>query len=803
MNNRTLPDKKIALFAKVICLFFIILTGFLAWQATHFEIDASADTLLVDNNRHHIISQMSDQRYGAQEFILIAFKPKSGDIFSHENLAKLTKLGNEISAIDRVSQVRSIANVPIFANATNFSGDVNSLTWQAQQYPAELLQKTLKNHPLYEGLLVNKQQTALALQVVFQEDQTLVNLQAESLAIKQHLLERDLQASEKAQLATLKNKQDVISKSLDKTRIEEITRIRSIIKKYGTENEFYLGGNNLLAYELINIIESDLLLFGSIILIAVIVILTYLFRQFSWVFLPIFCCTVSVIITLGLLAVFALKVTVISANVIALQIILSLAMIIHIIIQYQEFVEAERFHTQTALVLATIKSKFKPCFFAGITTTVGFATLIFSSVQPVISFGWMMVIAMSVSVLVSLIFFPALLISFFSIQKHVAKHSLIEGFMSGMATLVNRIPTKISLFTIIVTLAFGVGCFKLTAENSFLNYFSTSTDVKRELTFIDQEFGGSTTFDVLYKIPKSQQKQPLILSAETVQTITAIQTMLSQQKAIGNITSVADFTRIAQVVNGKPLTEYELTVLYKSLDKDIQQDLFGGYFSPSNNELRISTRIQDSYQGLNRADLLKNIHQELANLGLAKSDYQLTGLFVLYQHILTKLVDSQILTLLMVYAAMTVILMVIFSSLKIAVISLIPNIITTAIIMGIMGWFAIPLDLMTITIATVAMGISMDDTIHYVHRYLEENSNISKKGSADSSTKLNIIKQTNLSVGYALMYTTLIIIIGFGMLVFSNFVPSMLFGLLTSIAMFVALITDMTILPVMLKKYLT
>lgn len=802
MNNVNESAKFTGLISKIICFCFVVLTGFLSWQATYFEIDASADTLLVENNRHHIISQISDQRYGAQEFILIAYKPKNGDIFSHQVLAKLANLGNEITNIERVAQVRNITNVPIFANANNFSGDANQLTWQAQKYTPELLQKTLKNHPLYEGLLINKQQTALSLQVVFQEDKTLVKLQVDSIAIKQHLLTRELTEPEKQRLTELKHKQDELTKALDKTRIEEINKIRTILQNYGTESEFYLGGNNLLAYELINIIESDLALFGGIILFAVIIILAFLFRQFSWVFLPIFCCAVSVILTLGLLALFELKVTVISANVIALQIILSLAMIIHLIVQYQEFIETGSFKNQISLVLATVKSKLKPCFFAAITTTVGFATLIFSTVQPVISFGWMMVIAMSVSFLVSLVFFPALLIVFFSPQNKVKKHPLIEKSMSSMATIVNHMPGKITLITVILTLVAGVGCFKLTAENSFLNYFSESTDVRRELTFIDQQFGGSTTFDILYKIPQQQQQQNLILTADTVQTITAIQTMLSQQKAIGNITSIADFTRIAQVVNGKPLTEYELTVLYKSLDKSIQQDLFGAYFSQADNELRISMRIQDSYSELNRADLLKKIHRELAQLGLAESDYQLTGLFVLYQDILTKLVDSQITTLLMVYAAMTIILMVVFSSLKIALISLIPNVITTAVIMGIMGWFAIPLDLMTITIATVAMGISMDDTIHYVHRYLEEQSASKKPGANTSSTQLDIIKQTNLSVGYALMYTTVIIIIGFGMLVFSNFVPSMLFGLLTSIAMFIALITDMTILPVMLKKYL-
>ena len=163
---------------------------------------------------------------------------------------------------------------------------------------------------------------------------------------------------------------------------------------------------------------------------------------------------------------------------------------------------------------------------------------------------------------------------------------------------------------------------------------------------------------------------------------------------------------------------------------------------------------------------------------------------------LSRLVDSQVLTILIVYAAMAVTLMIIFSSIKVAWIALVPNIITTSVIMGILGIFAIPLDLMTITIAAVAMGISMDDTIHYIHRYLAELKREPNNAKA-------WVKRTNLSVGYALIYTTTVIVIGFGSLVFSNFVPSMLFGLLTSIAMVVALLTDITTLPVLLKKHLT
>jgi predicted RND superfamily exporter protein len=368
------------------------------------------------------------------------------------------------------------------------------------------------------------------------------------------------------------------------------------------------------------------------------------------------------------------------------------------------------------LVFSTIKQKIKPCFYAGLTTAIGFGSLIFSGVQPVISFGWMMVVAMLVSFIVSLVFFPALLLAIFNKQDVVKQHHQIERGMRASANFVNNQPKKIVFISLLVT-AIGLwGCLKLTAENSFLNYFSESTDVRKELTFIDQQFGGSTPFDVLFDIPDDQIKSGLVISASTVQTVTAMQNMLAKQQAIGAITSIADFTKIAQVVIGIPLTEYELTALYKSLDPKLQQALFGAYFSEKDKQIRISMRVQDSTAGLNRADLLADIHQELLTLGIDKQQYTLTGLFILYQDILSRLLDSQILTILLVYGAMAITLMIIFSSFKVALIAIIPNLITTSVIMGILGIFSIPLDLMTITIAAVAMGISMDDTIHYIHR---------------------------------------------------------------------------------------
>ncbi len=790
MNNHSSKN-----WARITTFIFLLLGGFLAWQATKFEIDASADTLLVDDNRHYLLTQLADERYGSEEFILIAYQPKEKELFTEATLNRIDEISNKIKKLERVSNVRSIVNVPVFTAIDSLSTniDANKLTWKEKKFSTEVLKKSLKNHPLYEDLLVNKKQNALSMQVVFKSNDKLVELQSSIINIKKNLLDRELDEKEQEKLEELQLEQSKINKSLDEQRIKEIEEIRGLLKPYEKSGEFYLGGNNLLAYQLIKIIQNDLVLFGSTIAIIVCFILLFLFRQFSWVFLPVFCCATSVIFTLGLLGALGFKVTVISANVFALQIILSLAMIIHLIVQYQEFVEEGKIDNQVDLVMKTIRTKIKPCFYAGLTTTIGFGSLIFSGVQPVISFGWMMVVAMMVTFAVSLIFFPALLISFFGVQSKVKTHKYIERSMQSCASLTKKRPSLIVITCIVATAVGIAGCFKLTAENSFLNYFDESTDVYRELSYIDKNFGGSTPFDLLYKIPKDAIKTDLVLTAETVQTVTAIQNMLAEQRAIGNITSIADFTRIAQVVNGKPLTEYELTALYHSLDKDLQQDLFSAYLSEKDNEVRISMRVQDTTPELNRADLLKTIHQKMEALNIPKENYKLTNLFILYQDILSRLVDSQVLTLGIVYLAMTIVLVIIFRSFKIAIISLVPNVITTAIIMGTMGIFNIPLDLMTITIAAVAMGISMDDTIHYVHRYLEEKSKQTK----------DIITASHLSVGYALIYTTTIIVTGFGALVFSDFVPSVLFGFLTSIAMIIALLTDITVLPVLLKKYLS
>lgn len=785
--------------ARIITAIFVVATILALWFAQFFKIDASADTLLTKSNTLYLLTQQASQRYNPEEFILIAYKPKESGIFSEDVLTLVDTVAKEINALERVESVRSLVNVPIFAGLKSIDADIDpdALSWKHKRYSEERMRYALTHHPLYEDLLYNKAQTALSMQVVFKDHKELSRISEQIVDIESHRLERELTDEEKSKVESLRERKSKIDKELNKQREKEIDTIRDIVRAHSNHGEYFMGGNNLLAYQMINIIKSDLVVFGSAILVIVSLLLLFLFRRIQWLVLPLVCCFVSVLFTLGLLGGLGIKVTVISANVVALQIILTLAVVIHIMVQYQE--EAEKLagngadvggdKKQTQLVITTVKAKIKPCFYAGVTTAIGFGALIFSGIQPVISFGWMMVLALAVTLLVSLVLFPCLLIGFCSPIEDKPGLPIIGTLMSGMAKVVQSNGKMIVGLSGALCVAGLVGCVFLTAENSFLNYFKKSTDVSRELTFIDKEFGGSTPFDVLITLPEEQRNPKLVLTADAIQTIERVQNTLAEKEAIGSITSVADFTRMAAVASGKPLVEYELSALYLALDKQLKEDLFGAYFAQARDEVRISMRVVDSTPDLNREALVASVHKAIQEAGITPDNYQLSGLFILYQDIIARLMESQLTTLLIVYAAMAAVLLVIFKSLKIALISLVPNVITTAAIMGFLGYAGIPLDLMTMTIAAVAMGISVDDTIHYVHRFLEE---------ADQNDP---VARTNLSVGYALLYTTTIICIGFLSLVFSEFVPSIVFGLLTGLAMLLALVTDITILPVLLKRF--
>ncbi|WP_412971583.1 efflux RND transporter permease subunit [Glaciecola sp. MF2-115] len=772
----------------------LLLTLCLAWFVQYFKIDASAETLLTKDNKLYIQSQILNQRFSPNEFILLAYEPKQHDVFSEASYKDIQSLSEKLKTLPRVRSVMHILNVPLLSqmNQLDPNLDPKEWTWQTKQYDDQTMRKIFDQHPIFTDLLVNQKMSATSIQIVFKSDAQLSRIESQIIELDKKRLSGSFTDQDEEKVEQLKAQADPIKQKLNKEREREIEQIYEYADSVKENANIYLGGSYVLGHQLINIIRADLKLFGSAIGLAICVMLFVLFRSWRWVIIPIVCCATSVIMTMGLFGIFDLRTTVISSNFIALQLILTLAICVHLIVQYRQLANDDPDATQEQLVSQTLRDKVKPCFYAGITTSVGFGSLIFSGIQPVVSFGWMMIIAMFVSICLSLIFLPALLCLFKRSQK-AEPGKFSQQFLKWVSNrTLNNSGKVIGVFAVLTFVAV-IGLFRLSVENSFLNYFAEDTKAHQELTFIDQQFGGSTPFDIIIDVPPEFRKKDLAISAKAVQQLQVAQTILEQYPASGNATSVINFTELAMKLNqGQPLTEYELTAIYRLVDDNLRESLIGSYFSEEHQQLRLSSRVKDSTEGFNRKEYLESIRADLKANGIEEDQYQLSNLFVLYQDILQRLFNSQILTLGIVYVALLLVMWILFKRLSVAVVALVPNVICTLIILATMGFANIPLDLMTITIAAIAMGIAVDDTIHFVHHYLH-----------GDATPEFAVKKAYFSVGYAMLFTTLIICVGFALLSFSDFVPSVLFGLLTALAMIVALVTDLTLLPALLTRFIS
>jgi predicted RND superfamily exporter protein len=254
------------------------------------------------------------------------------------------------------------------------------------------------------------------------------------------------------------------------------------------------------------------------------------------------------------------------------------------------------------------------------------------------------------------------------------------------------------------------------------------------------------------------------------------------------VLSLASIIRVGEEVNKGTFDAFELAIVYKRMPQELKTSMIDPYISIENNEARINVRIVDSLEDLRRNEFLKQLRHDLINkLGLSEDKVQVTGLLVLYNNMLQSLFRSQILTLGVVMAGIFLMLVILFRSVSLAIIGIIPNLLAAAIILGLMGLLGIPLDMMTITIAAITIGIAVDNSIHYIYRFREE--------FAQRDDYIKTLHYCHANIGKAVFYTATTIIIGFSILIMSNFIPTIYFGILTALAMLIALLAALTLLP--------
>ena len=803
----------------------VILTflGFFSYNIQYFELDASSDSLLLQDDEDLRYYRNIKARYGDDEFLVVTISPKI-DLFDEKTINLLTNLKEDLSKLDQIESVVSILDVPLLKSPPKSLAEIadSAPTFLSPETDKELAKIELTTSNLYRNLIISEDAKTTAMLLNIRLNVELESLIDKRDALRAKRLDSNLSAMELKELDRLSSEVKSLRKDERNETAAMVSDVRSVLDQYKSSAEIFLGGVPMITVDMIDYIQNDIQLFGLLILMFLVIALLVIFKNPQWMIVSMVCCLIGLMIMTGVLGYMSWPVTVVSANFVALLLIFSLSITVHLTVRYRELVKLFPEENHSSLIVMTMRDKLEPCLFTTITTMVGFGSLLIAGIRPVIDFGWMMLISMGVIFILVFNLFPALL-SLFSKIDHQVKEDKTHKLTNAFANLVIQKPTQILiLFTIVFAISIS-GITKLTAENQFIKAFKEDTEIFQGLSVIDSQLGGTTPLDIIIEADPDffnvEDDENIIeddffdeaffedddgeydiggdsywYNSYRLKTIEAVHDYLESLNEAGKVISFDTTMDVLQTLNdGDEMDTFFLSVLYKKVPDDVKEALFDPYLSEDGNQLRISFRVYESYPDLQRGELLKKIKRDLTSeLGLKESQVKLTGMLVLYNNVLESLITSQILTIGFVFAAIMIMFLFLFRSIKFAVIAVIPSIIASSSVLGLMGLMNIPLDIMTITIAAICIGIGVDHSIHYVHRFREE--------ILDSSHADVAIKNAHNSTGQAIYYTSVIIILGFSILAFSNFIPTIYFGLFTAFAMLLALFANLTLLPVLLMK---
>ena len=774
-----------------------------------FQLDASSDTLLLDNDPDLKIYRENSRKYGSSDFLVIAFTPNK-DIFTNETISLLENLVGKLKEVDGISNVLSLFDVPLLSYSEQSINELaeNVVTLSTDDVDLTKAKYEFETNEVYRGLLISKDLKTIALQMTLKPNesyQKLISKRYELLdqknlieekSFKQDLESLDFQIEEQKQINLIN----------EATLINEVRRITKDYEGYG---EIFLGGGAMIAHDTIKMIQQDLFTFGVAVFFMFVLILSIIFRQFRWVIVPLVSAGLSALFTTGLISWIGWKVTVVSANFIALLMIIGISLTVHLVVRYREITSKFNDISHNEALKRTLSQMFLPCLYTALTTMVAFASLIISDIRPIIDFGLLMVLSIFIAFSVSFVFFGSLA----SLMNKNLKDTNIDyssGFTTWINSLVVRFKNIILLISLLGFIFSIVGINKLSVENKFIDYFKPTTEIYKGLSLIDKKLGGTAPLDIIISAPENNfendyeseddfddfgletEQYGYWFNSQNLSYLEEIHDYLEARPEIGKVLSVSSAIKLAEIVKGNKLDDLELALLRKVLPEDINNQLLSSYISEDDNQVRLSARVIESMDGLNRKNLIEEVKNDLIkNYELTEDQFYLSGISVIYNNLLQSLFQSLIGSLSIVFAAIFAMFIILFRSLYMATIAMIPNLLSASSVLGIIGWSGIPIDIMTVTVAAISIGIGVDNTIHYVHRFLKE---YEQNNNYDLA-----IKNSHSTIGRAMFYTSLTIVLGFMILVSSNFNPSVFFGIFTSFSMIVAILAALMLLPVLIR----
>ncbi|WP_394201030.1 efflux RND transporter permease subunit [Marinagarivorans algicola] len=830
-------------YPKAILLLIVLALAVAVAGLPKLRLDASSDSLTLERDADLDYFREVSKQYDSGDFLVVTYSPNT-PLFEDAALNTLNELHKELANIEGVTGINSILNVPLL-----YSPKL-SLRDMAKE-PRNLLDpgvdRTLAKaefleSPIYRKLILSPDGNTTALQLNLAVDLEYIRLVSarDDLRLKQK--KQGLNAQEAAALKAVSAEFAVHKTKAEAAARARVQAVREVVGQYKSDAQIYVGGITMITADMITFIRKDLVVFGSAALLFMVFILAFIFRSIKFVVIPLVTCVSAVTMTLGIISWADWHLTVISSNFVALLLIIALAIIIHLVVRYREYAEEQPNWTQQQLVLATCQYMIKPCLYTALTTIVAFVSLVVSDIRPVMDFGWMMTIGLILAVVLAFVLLPAALVLLpREIVKPTSPAQQGKPFTAYCAVAVERLGRGILVISIVVLAVSIWGISRLQVENRFVDYFHDETEIHKGLSLIDQKLGGTTSFDIIlapeaatallmasaasdegsaamnadgddidefggvdpFAQPAATEEDPfgdadpfneqtpqqasIWMTVAGLQLIEQITDYLDALPEVGKVQSLATLYKVGKDINGS-LNNFELALMEQALTDDVSQVLVAPYLDANNDQARITMRIIDTYPGLQRAKLVERIRSDLAAMDGVDIDHvRFSGLLILYNNMLQSLFSSQIVTMGAVFLGIGFMFLLLFRSLTIALVALVPNILAASAILGGMGLVGIPLDMMTITIAAITVGIGVDDTIHYIHRFKTE--------LAIDGDYMQAMHRAHSSIGRAMYYTSVIIIFGFSIMVLSQFIPTIYFGLLTGLAMLAALSGALFLLP--------
>ena len=782
-----------------------------AFNIPNFKLEASSDSLVLENDEDLRYYREISNEYSTGDFLVVLFTPEK-PLFSIESIKNVRTLSDRFEKLDGVRDVLSFLNAPLlFSPKMSMSELADNLkTIEEEGVDLNLAKQEFQDSPLYTELLVSKDGKTTALQLNLTESEEYDAAIQKRYQLRQKLAEGGEENIEE-QIVQVNSLISDLNNQEAKDRDKLITEVREILNDSSEFGSLYLGGTAMIASDMMSFVKSDLNYFGVGVFVIFILTLGIVFRRLRWVALPLSCSAVVGLFVVGFLGLVDWRVTVVSSNFIALLLIISISLSIHIIVRYQEIAGREQSLSQNELVSLTIQEMFRPCLYTALTTMVAFASLSISDIKPVIEFGKMMVMGILFAFIFTFTVLPSI-ISLINKLSSDSEKDFSKGLTLHFASYTSnngKVVVALSSLLLIVSL---IGITKLTVENRFIDYFKESTEIYQGMELLDLKLGGTAPLDIVLESPQDFVQESADFDDDfeddfgfdetssngywwniiNIKRLEAVHDYMDSLPEVGKVLSVASGIKVAEELkDGEPISELDLALVKNLLPEDIKETLLSSYISEDENQVRISSRVLETSKTLKRNDLLNEIENTLENeFGFKKGEYRLTGLAVLYNNMLQSLFSSQIATLGVVFVVTMMMFVVLFRSLYLAVIGMIPNLLAASVVLGTMGWMKVPLDIMTITVAAISVGMAVDNTIHYIHRFKLE---FRKTSNYEVS-----MKNSHNTIGRAMFYTSTTIIIGFLVLVTSNFNPTVYFGLFVSLAMFMALMGALTLLPQLL-----